>query len=48
LNVPVSNGAVRIGAVLDGAYDGQVVLKTRIGGNRVLDLLSGEQLPRIC
>lgn len=47
-SVSVSNGAVRIGAAVDGVYDGQVVLKTRIGGNRVLDLLSGEQLPRIC
>jgi hypothetical protein len=24
------------------------VLQSRIGGNRVLDMLSGEQLPRIC
>jgi hydrogenase expression/formation protein HypE len=47
-SVPVSNGAVRIGTVLEGVDDGQVVLKTGIGGNRVLDLLSGEQLPRIC
>ncbi len=27
---------------------GKVLLKTRIGGKRILDLLSGEQLPRIC
>ncbi len=27
---------------------GQVVLKTTIGGLRLLDMLSGEQLPRIC
>jgi hydrogenase maturation factor len=25
-----------------------VVLQSRIGGNRVVDMLSGEQLPRIC
>jgi len=25
-----------------------VVMRTRIGGNRVVDMLSGEQLPRIC
>jgi len=25
-----------------------VVMTTRIGGNRVVDMLSGEQLPRIC
>jgi len=47
-SVSISNAAVRIGAVVDGVHDGQVVLKTGIGGNRVLDLLSGEQLPRIC
>ncbi len=27
---------------------GVVTLESRIGGNRVLDMLSGEQLPRIC
>jgi hydrogenase expression/formation protein HypE len=27
---------------------GIVVMTTRIGGNRVVDMLSGEQLPRIC
>jgi len=25
-----------------------VVLQTQLGTNRILDLLSGEQLPRIC
>jgi len=45
--VPVSAGAVRIGAVEEGPA-GTVVLRSRVGGNRVLDLLSGEQLPRIC
>jgi hydrogenase maturation factor len=25
-----------------------VVLESRIGGTRVVDMLSGEQLPRIC
>ena len=29
-------------------YPGKVFLKTRIGGNRIVDMLSGEQLPRIC
>jgi hydrogenase maturation factor len=24
------------------------VMKSRIGGTRVVDMLSGEQLPRIC
>lgn len=27
---------------------GRVILRSRIGGNRILDKLSGEQLPRIC
>jgi hypothetical protein len=27
---------------------GRVVATNRIGGTRLLDLLSGEQLPRIC
>ncbi|MDK2920520.1 MAG: hydrogenase expression/formation protein HypE [Desulfonauticus sp.] len=29
-------------------YAGKVVLKTGLGGNRLLDMLEGEQLPRIC
>jgi hydrogenase expression/formation protein HypE len=28
--------------------DGTVVLESRIGGSRIVDMLSGEQLPRIC
>jgi hydrogenase expression/formation protein HypE len=36
-----------IGKVVD-AHPGIVVMKTSIGGNRVVDLISGEQLPRIC
>ena len=27
---------------------GRLILKTRIGGRRVLDILQGEGLPRIC
>jgi hydrogenase expression/formation protein HypE len=39
--------AVIIGeAVAD--YPGQVFLETRIGGTRIVDMLTGEQLPRIC
>lgn len=30
------------------AFAGRVILKSRVGANRILDLLSGEQLPRIC
>jgi hydrogenase expression/formation protein HypE len=43
----VSAGAVRIGSVVEG-QPRIVTLHSRVGGNRVLDLLSGEPLPRIC
>jgi hydrogenase expression/formation protein HypE len=44
---PVSKDATRIGGVTaDNA--GLVTIKSRIGAQRILDLLSGEQLPRIC
>lgn len=46
-SVPVSAGAARIGAVLDES-PAVVVLRSRVGGRRVVDMLSGEQLPRIC
>jgi hydrogenase expression/formation protein HypE len=46
-NVPVSAGSVRIGQV-EESPGRTVVLQSRIGGNRVVDMLSGEQLPRIC
>ncbi len=29
-------------------HPGRVVLQTRIGGRRIVDMLAGEQLPRIC
>lgn len=29
-------------------HPGQVILETRIGGRRIVDMLTGEQLPRIC
>jgi hydrogenase expression/formation protein HypE len=29
-------------------HPGRVVLETRIGGRRIVDMLTGEQLPRIC
>jgi hydrogenase expression/formation protein HypE len=43
----VSAGAVRVGTVYEHR-SGIVTLRSRIGGNRVLDMMSGEQLPRIC
>jgi len=46
-NHPLGKNAARIGAVTD-AHPGKVVLKTAIGGTRIVDMLTGEQLPRIC
>jgi len=43
----VCRDTVRIGAVND-APPGVVTSRSSIGGRRVLDMLSGEQLPRIC
>lgn len=45
--LPVSQQAARIGVITEQPA-GTVLLESRIGGNRVLDMLSGEQLPRIC
>jgi hydrogenase expression/formation protein HypE len=44
---PLGKEAVRIGMVV-AEHTGIVTLETRIGGTRVVDMLSGEQLPRIC
>jgi hydrogenase expression/formation protein HypE len=44
---PVASGAVVAGTVRERPA-GVVTLRTRVGGARVLDMLSGEQLPRIC
>jgi hydrogenase expression/formation protein HypE len=46
-NLAVSSQAVRIGEVTEGPR-GLVTMRSRIGGSRVVDMLSGEQLPRIC
>jgi hydrogenase expression/formation protein HypE len=43
----VGSGAVRIGKVLEKPA-GLVTMKSRLGTERILDMLSGEQLPRIC
>ncbi len=45
--LPVTSGAALIGQVV-ADRSGPVILRSRIGGTRVLDMLSGEQLPRIC
>ena len=44
---PVGEGAAVVGRVVDD-HPGIVALKTRIGGKRVVDMLPGDQLPRIC
>jgi len=43
----VSAGATCIGSVQEASTK-LVTLRSRIGGSRVLDMISGEQLPRIC
>jgi len=44
---PYGQNAARIGRV-EAAPAGRVLLKTPIGGTRILDMLAGEMLPRIC
>jgi hydrogenase expression/formation protein HypE len=44
---PLGILAAIIGEVTDD-HPGFVTMKTRVGGSRVVDMLSGEQLPRIC
>jgi hydrogenase expression/formation protein HypE len=49
---PHTAGAVEIGRVSSGqspaGRGGLVKMKSRIGTTRIIDMLSGEQLPRIC
>ncbi len=44
---PLGRDAVRIGEVV-ASPSGRVVLESAIGGTRIVDRMSGEQLPRIC
>ncbi|WML91557.1 hydrogenase expression/formation protein HypE [Thiothrix lacustris] len=44
--IPEGYHACIIGTVEEG--DGHVILKTAFGGERIVDMLPGEQLPRIC
>ena len=46
-NHPLGQDACRIGEVLKENMP-LVTLKSFIGANRILDMISGEQLPRIC
>lgn len=45
--LPEGSGAVAIGRASAGPA-GRVTLRTRFGGSRIVDMLVGEQLPRIC
>ena len=44
---PLGRGSCRIGEIVP-EDPGRVFLRTRIGGHRIVDMLRGEQLPRIC
>ncbi len=44
---PLGRDAQMIGTVTD-SHRGMVMLRTRLGTSRIVDLLSGDQLPRIC
>ena len=44
---PLGQDAAIIGEVVE-THPGMVLMKTEIGGTRVLDVMFGEQLPRIC
>jgi len=44
---PLGGGAAIIGNVVEGAA-GRVTMRTVFGGRRIVDMLVGEQLPRIC
>ncbi|HET9480561.1 MAG TPA: hydrogenase expression/formation protein HypE, partial [Candidatus Polarisedimenticolia bacterium] len=44
---PLGRDAAVIGVVVDD-HQGRVTMRSRIGGLRVVDMMSGEQLPRIC
>jgi len=46
-SVPLGRGAVVIGEVIEKPK-GLAVLRTAIGGERIIDLPTGEDLPRIC
>lgn len=44
---PAGRDAAIIGEVIEG-YAGRVLVETGFGGERIMDMLVGEQLPRIC
>ena len=44
---PAARGPALVGTVT-AEHPGSVELRSRLGGRRIVDLLSGEQMPRIC
>jgi hydrogenase expression/formation protein HypE len=46
-NHPLGRNAAVIGEVVE-EHAGMVVMKSLVGGERVVTMLAGEQLPRIC
>jgi len=44
---PLGDGSCLIGKVKDDSSPA-VVMRSRIGATRIVDMFSGEQLPRIC
>jgi hydrogenase expression/formation protein HypE len=44
---PLGREAALVGSVV-ADHPGLVILRSRVGGERVVTLLAGEQLPRIC
>ena len=44
---PLGKGSAIVGRVSQGEA-GRVVMRTVFGGRRIVDMLVGEQLPRIC
>jgi len=50
LNIMLAHGYGKESAIIGSVSDGEAIvkLKSRIGTMRILDMLSGEQLPRIC
>jgi len=44
---PLGQNAAIIGEIVD-EHRGMVIMRSVIGGDRVVTMLAGEQLPRIC
>lgn len=45
---PLGAEACVVGRIADGGEPGRVTMRTTLGGRRIVDMLVGEQLPRIC